>query len=67
MKRILASLRKPAVMGQFRHILSMIGGGLAVRGFVALSEWELYSGILIAGISLILSATAPEKAETTGN
>ena len=67
MKRILDKLRDPTVMGQFRHFLSIVGGGFATRGWVAASDWELYTGIGIAAISLILSATAPEKAETEGN
>lgn len=67
MKRILDKLRNPVVMGQFRHFLSILGGGLVTRGWVVASDWELYTGIFVALVSLLLSATAPEKTETKGN
>ena len=61
MKDFMTLLRNPTFLGQFRHLLSAIGGGLATKGYVAQSEWELWTGIGLSVLTLVLSATAPEK------
>ncbi|MDE4303634.1 hypothetical protein PXK30_09545 [Phaeobacter gallaeciensis] len=63
MNKILDKLRNPKVFGAMRHFLSTAGGALATKGVVASSEWELWTGIGLAGLSVVMSWTAKEKAK----
>jgi hypothetical protein len=63
-KHVINRLRNPVVFGQFRHLLSTVGGVLTTKGFIAENDWIMYSGIGVAVLSLVLSATAKEKKTT---
>lgn len=61
MTKILDLMRNPVVFGQVRHLLSTAGGVIASKGWMSSNDWELYMGLAMALISLVLSATAKEK------
>ena len=60
---IAAKLRDPKVLGQLRHLLSTLGGALAAKGVITSTDYEMYIGLGMAALALVLSLTAPEKAK----
>lgn len=58
---MLDKLRDPAIMGQFRHLLTTIGTAVATYGGIREQYIEVAIGVFIAGLSFYLSVRAPEK------
>lgn len=54
-----------AVMGQLRHGMTALGGGLAARGWVTNSNYEFWSGVVLAVLGWFLSVE--EKRRRSGS
>jgi len=59
--KMIDKLMSPRVSGQLRHLLSTVGGVLAMHGAVDGGDWEMYVGCLMALIAFMSSWRAPEK------
>lgn len=51
------------IAGQLRHVLTFVGGGLAVLGYIDLGTWEILAGMILALFGHVWSAVEKWRAE----
>lgn len=59
--RIFSIINNPKTMGQLRHLINTVGAALAMYGVVQETNWQIYSGLVLAILAFIGSIKAKEK------
>lgn len=60
-RRAVRIINRPRVMGQMRHLTTVIGTILAMNGVVGEQQWQVWSGLVLAILAFVGSAMAEEK------